>query len=74
MDSIIGYVSLATAVIGSAMLAFNVGFNSLAYGVFAVSAVSSIYLLRKSNAQPVLLWTQVYFLCVNMIGFIRYWK
>ena len=74
MDRIIGLVSLVTAVSGSALLAFNVGFNSLAYGVFAVSAVSSIHLLRKSNAQPVLLWTQVYFLCVNMIGFFRYWK
>ncbi len=74
MDRIIGVVSLATAVIGSASIAFNIGFNSLAYGVFAVSSICSIYLLRKSNAQPVLLWTQVYFLCVNMIGFIRYWK
>ena len=58
----------------SGIFAFNLGVNSLAYVLFAVSSSCSIYLLKKSQAQSILIWTQVYFLCVNIIGFFKYWK
>lgn len=60
------------AVIGSAIIAFNLGFNQIGYAFFLVSSISSVLLLKNSNASRSLLLTNLFFVVMNVIGLIRY--
>ena len=67
--------SLAGAIAGSTLIAFNLGamFNVLGYVFFTISSLSSVWLLLRSNAHRALLWTNLYFTVMNVVGMIRYY-
>ena len=65
--------SVLGAVIGSTLLAMNLGLNYLGYGFFLASSVASIWLLWKSTDRPMALVVQsIYFLGINVVGLVRY--
>ena len=71
-QKIIEIASVTGAVGGSSLIAMNLGYNQLGYMFFIVSSLSSLYLLRNSNASKALLITNAYFLIINIVGVIRY--
>lgn len=69
---VIEALSLGGAIIGSALLAFNVGLNQLGYVFFLISSCATIYLLVRSNASKAVLYQTFWFSLVNVIGILRW--
>ena len=63
---------LGGAVIGSGLIALNIGLNQVGYIFFLMSSIASVYSLRGSNASKSLMHTNVFFIAMNVIGLIRY--
>jgi hypothetical protein len=69
---IIDIVAVAGAIIGSSVIAFNIGYNVVGYIAFIISGLATIYLLSMSNASNSLKIITYYFLFINIVGIIRY--
>lgn len=65
-------LSLGGAIIGSALIASNVGYNQLGYMFFLVSSIATAKLLMESNASKAILLQTLYFTVINVIGIIRW--
>jgi hypothetical protein len=63
---------LVTSIAGALLIACNLGYNRLGYCLFLVSALSSIWLLSKSNATKSLWIVAIMFAIINVIGIISY--
>lgn len=72
LDKIIGFVAFAGAVIGSTIVALDLGINWVGYVFFLASSTASVKLLMGSNASRSLLYTNLYFVVVNVVGLVRY--
>ncbi len=67
-DSLYLFGSLA----GAPLIALNISLGVWGYVLFLISSISSIILLKSSNASKSLMIVAVYFTIVNAIGIIRY--
>lgn len=74
LDNILGIITLAFSVIGSLLIALNMNYELYGYFVFSISSLTGAYLLYKSNVTRTMLWTNVYFFCVNILGIITHWS
>lgn len=64
--------SLGGAIIGSALIAWNLGLNQIGYMFFLVSSICSVKLLLESNASKALLLQTIYFTIINIVGILRW--
>lgn len=65
-------VSLGGAVLGSALIAANIGKARIGYILFLLSAAASCVLLLESDASRSLLLTNLWFIAMNVIGIVRH--
>lgn len=71
MDDI---VAVGGSIIGSIMIAFNLGasYTAVAYCMFLAGSIASIRILIRSKGPESLLYLNGYFTAVNTIGIISY--
>lgn len=74
LDNILGAVTFLFSVIGSLLIALNINYELCGYFFFTISALTGAYLLNKSDVNRTMLWTNIYFFCVNILGIIRHWS
>jgi hypothetical protein len=72
MKMILDVLVLVGAIGGSTLIAANIGMNVLGYVLFLISSVASLLLLRQSDASKSLVWVNLYFTAMNVIGIVRY--
>lgn len=72
MKKLLDTVTLGGAMIGSAIIALNLGINQIGYIFFLASSVASVILLKNSNASKSLALTSMWFVLMNIIGLVRY--
>lgn len=72
MKLILNTLTLICAIIGSTIIALNLGYNVIGYGFFVVSSVTAIYLLINRKGVTGVLITNIYFLLMNILGIFRY--
>jgi hypothetical protein len=72
MKQLLDIVTLGGAMIGSGIIAFNLGINQIGYVFFLASSIASWFLLKQSNASKSLVLTTLWFMVMNVIGMVRY--
>ena len=73
LKQIASVIALGGAVLGSTIIAMNLGLNVLGYILFLASSIASVYLLMKSKDSPkVLVLQNIFFAGVNILGLVRY--
>lgn len=72
MKKTLDTVALGGAMIGSLLIALNLGVTVIGYGFFLASSIASVRLLMMSDASKALLLTNLWFVLMNVIGIIRY--
>ena len=73
LEKIANILALGGAIVGSSLIAANVGLNFVGYVFFLLSSLSAVYLLRKTKGAPLSLILQnLFFVAVNTFGLIRY--
>ena len=65
-------LAVGGAILGSTLIAVNIGMNVLGYLLFMVSSASSFILLRSSDVSKSQIIIVMYFMIINAVGFIRY--
>jgi len=64
---------LGGAVLGACIVSANVGFQSVGYVFFLINGTTStILLLTTPNYPKSLLYQNLFFIVLNIIGFVRY--
>lgn len=71
---LISFVYLASSIAGALLVAMNVGQMLVGYALFFTSSVLGAYLAYNSNVDRSMLWVNVVFGVINVIGFIRWWS
>jgi hypothetical protein len=72
VKKVLDVIALGGAMIGSFLIAANIGMTQLGYILFLASSIASVTLLSSSDASKSLLWTNVFFIVMNIIGIVRY--
>jgi hypothetical protein len=65
-------VALFGAIIGSLLLALNIPVSGWAYIPFLMSSLANMWILRGTTAPKVVMYQNVYFSAVNVIGIVRW--
>lgn len=65
-------LAVGGSVMGSLVVASNLGINWLGYAFFLVGSITSVILLRRSNVNRSMVWLNLYYVAVNVFGLIRY--
>jgi hypothetical protein len=66
-------VALGGAVVGSVLIAANVGLAVLGYVLFLASSIAGVYLLvTTKNAPQALVYQNLFFIVVNIFGLVRH--
>lgn len=71
MKRFLDVVALGGAMIGSFLIAANIGMMWWGYVFFLASSLAACYLLLNSTASKSLLMTNIFFCIMNIIGLIR---
>jgi hypothetical protein len=72
-DEIIDIIAMGGAMIGSTLIALNIGLNQYGYMMFMVSGLASIYHLNHSNVRKSMKFNTWFYLVVDILGIIRYY-
>jgi len=72
MKKIADVVALGGAILGSTLIACNLGLAVLGYTLFLLSAISSIYLLKTTKGPGSLLLLNIFFVGINIFGLFRH--
>lgn len=72
IDKILGVGVVVTAMIGSTIIAMDIGLNWLGYSVFIIHSVLALTILERSKAPMSIVITTGYFAVVNLVGVVRY--
>lgn len=73
MDTVMGTFALICNMIGSFLIASNIGLNVYGYAFFILGEAGVSYLLIKSNVDRTVLFTYVFFFAMNVMGIYKYW-
>jgi hypothetical protein len=65
-------VAVIGAMIGSALIACNCGYNQIGYIAFCISAVATIYLLKLCNGSWSLKFVAYFYFAMDIIGVVNY--
>jgi hypothetical protein len=68
---ILNGIAIAGGVIGSVLVAADIGLALYGYLAFTIGTVVAIILQYGDKSQRGLMWLNVYFICVNVFGLIR---
>ena len=71
MKRIIEIIYFASAFTGALLVALNIGLQLPGYVAFLISSVLGCYLVLISDASRALLWVNVMFGIINIIGIIQ---
>jgi len=74
LDNILGVITFSFSVVASLLIALNLQYELYGYFLFTISSLTGAYLLYKSDVNRTMLWTNIYFFCVNILGIIRHWS
>jgi|GEM_PF-1859275 len=74
LDNILGIITFSFSVIASLLIALNINYELYGYFLFTISSLTGAYLLYKSDVNRTMLWTNIYFFCVNILGIITHWS
>ena len=72
LNTVLNVVSMVTGLVGALLAASNTGTVHIAYMLFFVSSVTSVLLLWGSRHQRGLLFTQAFYVVVNIFGLLRW--
>lgn len=72
MNIILDTAALGGAIIGSFLIAANIGRIRLGYMFFLISSLASVVLLFGSDASKSLLLTNLFFVGMNIFGLMRH--
>lgn len=72
MKRLLDVTALGGAMIGSLLIAANIGITQIGYVFFLLSSIASVMLLMNSNASRSLYFTNMWFILMNVIGLVRY--
>lgn len=72
-DKILDIIAISGAIIGSMLIASNIGLNVYGYIAFIFSGIASIIHLRTCNARWSLKFITYFYFVVNIVGVIRYY-
>lgn len=73
LEKIANILALGGAIVGSSLIAANVGLNFVGYVFFLLSSLSAVYLLRKTKDAPrSLILQNLFFVAMNAVGMVRY--
>jgi uncharacterized membrane protein len=68
MKTFLEQISLWTAIIASCLIALHLPFSGWAFIFYIVSNVTSLYVLRKSDAPKVISYQMIFFFAINLLG------
>ena len=68
----VDFVALGGAIIGSLLVAANIGLAWYGYIAYFASSIASVYLLKTHNGPKSLLWQNYYFMAINAFGLFRH--
>jgi hypothetical protein len=69
---LIDYGYLTSSVVGAALVASNTGTQVVGFSIFLVSNILGIMLLRGTTASKSLVWVNLIFASINVMGIVRY--
>lgn len=72
MNMILDIAALGGAMVGSFLIAANIGKIRLGYLFFLISSIASVALLVGSDASKSLLLTNIFFIIMNVTGLVRH--
>lgn len=72
MKKVLDVVALGGAMLGSMIIAFNLGHNVIGYFFFLASSIASLLLIQKSDVSKSIYLQCLWFIGMNIIGIIRY--
>ncbi len=72
LNTALNAVSMVTGVLGAVLAASNTGTVHIAYGLFLISSVTSVILMWGNRQQRGLLFTQAFYVLVNIVGLLRW--
>lgn len=72
LKKIADVVALGGAIIGSTLIALNIGVAVVGYLFFLLSAIAAVYLLKTTKGPGSLLLLNLFFVGVNLFGLIRH--
>lgn len=70
-EYILDFVTICGAMVGSLIVASNIGYNMIGYGFYLMSSLAALILLYKKRGPGALIVTNVWFIGVNVFGMIR---
>ncbi len=70
--TLLDIIALGGAMVGSLLLAANIGLNFVGYIFFLASSLASLYLLLKSNVSKSVVAMTAWFVLMNVVGLVRY--
>jgi len=65
-------VAVSGSILGSTIIAMNLGYNALGYFFFILASIATLHLLCISTASKSLYVVNAYFLVINVVGLFRY--
>lgn len=71
MKKVIDNVYLITSIVGAFLVAINAGYQVIGFSLFLVSSLCGCYLVVNSNASRNLLYVNMMFAMINVVGIIR---
>ena len=72
LDKILGVAVVVTAMLGSSIIAMNVGLNLLGYMFFMAHSICALLVLERHPAPKSIVITTIFFAVVNFVGIVRY--
>lgn len=71
MKRVVEVIYFLSAFAGAILVALNIGLQLPGYILFLVSSVAGSYLVLISDASRSLLWVNVMFAIINVVGIVR---
>jgi hypothetical protein len=68
MNTLIEQLSFWGAIIGSLLIALHLPISGWAFIPYLISNLASLYLLKKSDAPPVISYQIMFFIAINILG------
>jgi hypothetical protein len=71
MNRIFGFIAVSSALLGSLVIASNIGHNVIGYSLFLLGGITSLILMRQSNIHKSMQINMWIFIAVDILGIIR---
>lgn len=72
LNDVLGVIVFICSIVGSTMVASNSSFSKFGYMIFLIGGISSIKIMLESNIHRSIFVTQLYFICIDIVGIYRF--